>query len=140
MRWLLGLVLALWPLADAAAESHYGQCADAARDRLERDWNNAAIGPDRARNAYIGDVQRCTRLDAEERARDAQQDEQRAEQRQDQQRADEQRLDEQRLDGQRLDQRIDQQRADQRRLDQQRLDRQRDESLRQQQQQQQQRQ
>jgi hypothetical protein len=133
MRWLLGLVLALWPLADAAAQSHYGQCADAARDRLERDWNDTAIGPDRARNAYIGDIQRCTRLDAEEHARDAQQDEQRAEQRQDQQRADEQRLDEQRLD-----QRIDQQRADQRRLDQQR--RQREDWLRQQQQQQQQRQ
>jgi hypothetical protein len=133
MRSALALVLALWPLADAAAQSHYGACVDQARDRLEHDWNNPVVGPDRARTSYYADVQQCVRQDAQEHARDAQQDQQRA----DQQRLDAQRLDrradQQRLDEQRLDQRTDQQRADQRRLDQQRLDRQRDDQLRNQQ-------
>jgi hypothetical protein len=128
MRCVVGLVLvlALWPLTDAAAQSHYGPCIDRARDRMERDWNNPAVGPDRARSAYIADIQQCTRLDAQERARDAHEEDQRT---------DQQRLDQQRVDEQRQDQRIDQQRTDQKRLDQQR--RQREEWLRQQQQQQQ---
>jgi hypothetical protein len=130
MRRVVGLVLVLWRLADAAAQSHYGPCIDRARDRMERDWNNPAVGPDRARSAYIADIQQCTRLDAQERARDAHEEDQRT----DQQRLDQQRVDEQRQDEQRQDQRIDQQRADQKRLDQQR--RQREEWLRQQQQQQ----
>jgi len=136
MRRALGLALVLWPLAGAVAQTHYGVCIDRARDRMERDWTNPVIGPDRARSAYIADIQQCTSLEAQEHAREQQQEEQRA----DQQRLDQQRVDEQRLDEQRQDQRIDQQRLDQQRADQKRLDqqrRQREEWQRQQQQQQQ---
>jgi hypothetical protein len=118
MRRALACVLVLWPLADAAAQSNYGQCADRARDRMMRDQTNRAIGPDRALNGYMADLQQCQRLDAQEHAHDSYQD---------QQRSDQQRFDQQRLD---------QQRADQQRLDQQRA-RQRDDMLRYQQQQQQ---
>ena len=83
MRRALACVLVLWPLADAAAQSNYGQCADRARDRMMRDQTNRAIGPDRALNGYMADLQQCQRLDAQEHAHDSYQDQQRARQRDD---------------------------------------------------------
>ena len=109
MRRALALAVALWPLADAAAQN-YGQCQDRARDRLMRDQQNRAIGPDRALNGYMADIQDCQRQDAQERARDTYQDQQRF----DQQRLDQQRLDQQRLDQQRARQRDDMLRNQQR--------------------------
>ncbi|MBV8166354.1 MAG: hypothetical protein JO021_06140 [Alphaproteobacteria bacterium] len=102
--------LALLPLGDAAAQIGYGQCQDRARDRLERDRNNPSVGLDSARSRYQSDMQECVRIDAKERARDIQQDDQ---QRLDQQR-EQQRLDQQRLDQQRLQQQQQQQRNNRR--------------------------
>jgi hypothetical protein len=117
-------VLALLPLGDAAAQTTYGQCADRARDRYMRGQVDPVIGPDRALDAYKGDLRECVRLDAQNRTSEAKRD-----QRQDQQRLDQQRQDQQ-LEQQRLDQqRLDQQRADQQRLNQLRA-RQRDDMLR----------
>jgi hypothetical protein len=100
-------VLALLPLGDAAAQIGYGQCQDRARDRLERDQRNTAVGTDRARSAYQADMQECVRLDARERARDTRED--------DQHRADQQRQDQQRQDLQRQEQQRQRQRDEQRR-------------------------
>jgi Skp family chaperone for outer membrane proteins len=104
LRMLAALagLLALLPLGDAAAQIGYGQCQDRARDRLDRDQRNPTIGLDRARSAYQADMQECVRIDARERARDVQQD-------------DQQRLDQQREQQQRDQQRLDQQRQEQQR-------------------------
>jgi hypothetical protein len=129
MRRALAFALALWPLADAAAQG-YGQCADRARDRMVHDQLDPAIGYQRALDGYTADLRQCAQRDAEQRARDQQRDDQRAAQ----ERLDQQRY-EQQADQQRLDQqRYDRQRQDQQRLDQQRQ-RQRDDMLRYQQQQ-----
>ena len=105
-RIILVVVVALLPLADAAAQIGYGQCQDRARDRLERDQRNPTIGRDRARSAYQTDMQECVRIDAKERARDVQQDDQRhLDQQREQQRLDQQRLDQQRLQQQQQQQR-----------------------------------
>jgi hypothetical protein len=109
-RLVLMALLVFAPLADAAAQIGYGQCQDRARDRLERDQRNPTIGRDRARAAYQTDMQECVRIDARERARDVQEDDQR---RVDQQR-EQQRLDQQRLDQQRLQQQQQQQRNNRR--------------------------
>ncbi len=90
-RSVLIALLIVAPLGDAAAQIGYGQCQDRARDRLERDQRSPAIGLDRARSAYQTAMQECVRIDAKERARDVQEDDQR-------------RLDQQRLDQQRLQQ------------------------------------
>jgi hypothetical protein len=105
MRAALALLIVLAPLGGAAAQPNYGQCQDRARDRLMRDQVNKAIGPDRALNGYMADIQQCQRVDAQERARDTRDDQLRYDQqRSDQQRYDQQRLDQRRGDQQRLDQ------------------------------------
>jgi hypothetical protein len=108
-------LLALTPLGEAAAQMSYGQCADRARDRYMRGQVNPVIGPDRALEAYTGDLRECARIDAQSRAHDA--------------RIDQQRVDQQRWEDQRIEQQREQQRVDQQRLDQLRA-RQRDDMLR----------
>jgi hypothetical protein len=98
-------LLALAPLGEAAAQMTYGQCADRSRDRYMRGQVNPVIGPDRALEAYTGDLRECVRIDAQNRGHDARADQQRVDQqRSDQQRYEQQRLDQQRDDQQRLDQ------------------------------------
>jgi hypothetical protein len=97
-RIVLLALLVLAPLGQAAAQIGYGQCQDRARDRLERDQRNPSIGLDRARRGYQTDMQECVRIDARERARDVQEDDQRrVDQQREQQRLDQQRQEQQRL-------------------------------------------
>ncbi len=108
----------LIPLGEATAQvMTYGQCADRARDRYIRGQVDPTIGADRALQVYTGDLRECARLDAEMRARDTRQDQQRVDQQRRDQQLDQQRADQQRLDQQRTEQRLDQQRLDQQRDD-----------------------
>jgi hypothetical protein len=126
MRRALVLVtlLSLAPLGEAVAQLTYGQCADRARDRFMRGQVDPTIGRDRALEAYTADLRECARIDAQTRAYDARQGQQRLDQQRTEQQVDQQRLDQQRLDQQRYNQQLDR-----RRLDQQRA-RQRDDMLR----------